>query len=202
MANVLHINDVPSDFNPGPVLAVDTETTGLKLGRDRLCLVQLSTGDGNATLVQIRRTPLPAPNLVRILTDPGVLKLFHFARADVAFLLSAFGVLTTPTYCTKIASKLARTNTSQHGLRALVEEIAGVALAKEQQCSDWGADTLTLKQLEYAAADVLYLHEIRRALNKRLVRDERMALAEACFRFVPDRASLDVAGWQFDIFSH
>ena len=202
MANDLHRDDLPSDFDPGTVLAVDTETTGLHLGRDRLCLVQLSAGDGNATLVQIRRTPLPAPNLTGILTDPGILKIFHFARADVAFLLSAFGVLAKPVYCTKIASKLARTNSSQHGLRALVGETVGVDLAKEQQSSDWGADVLTRQQIKYAASDVLYLHAVRNALNRRLVRDERMALAEACFGFVPTRASLDVAGWHSDIFSH
>ncbi len=202
MSTDFYRDDIPDGFEVGDVLAVDTETTGLKLRRDRLCLVQMSRGDGHAVLVQIRHTPRPAPNLLRLLQDPGVLKVFHFARADIAFLLVAFGVLVRPVYCTKIASRLARTNSSQHGLKALVMDLLGVELAKEQQSSDWAADSITDQQMEYAASDVLHLHCIRELLNRRLVRDRRMNLAEACFDFLPERARLDVAGWQNDIFSH
>jgi ribonuclease D len=199
----LHRGDLPDDFQAGPVVAVDTETLGLNPHRDRLCVVQLSRGDGTADVVQILRdAPAPA-NLIRLLTDPAVLKLFHFARFDVAVLRHAFGIVTGPVYCTKIASKLVRTYTDRHGLKDLVRELLGIELSKQQQSSDWGADTLSEAQLAYAASDVLHLHALREKLDVMLAREGRGHLAQACFGFLPFRAELDLAGWaENDIFAH
>lgn len=199
----LHRGDLPADFQPGPVLAIDTETLGLNPQRDRLCVVQLSRGDGTADVVQIPQgAPAPA-NLCRILADPAVLKLFHFARFDVAALNKAFGVVTAPVYCTKIASRLVRTYTDRHGLKDLVRELLGVELSKQQQSSDWGAETLSDAQLGYAAADVLHLHALKAKLDVMLAREGRTHLAQACFGFLPVRAELDLAGWpEIDIFAH
>lgn len=199
----LHRGDLPDGFEPGPVLAIDTETLGLNPQRDRLCVVQLSRGDGTADVVQIPKgAPAPA-NLCRILADTSVLKLFHFARFDIAALEKAFGVVTAPVYCTKIASKLVRTYTDRHGLKDLVRELLGVELSKQQQSSDWGADTLTEAQLGYAASDVLHLHALKAKLDVMLERENRGHLAKACFDFLPTRAALDLAGWpEVDIFAH
>jgi ribonuclease D len=199
----LHRGDLPDDFQAGPVIAIDTETLGLNPHRDRLCVVQLSRGDGSADVVRILRDgPAPA-NLIRLLTDPAVLKLFHFARFDVAVLRHAFGIVTGPVYCTKIASKLVRTYTDRHGLKDLVRELLGVELSKQQQSSDWGADTLSEAQLTYAASDVLHLHALRERLDAMLAREGRVHLARACFDFLPFRAELDLAGWaENDIFAH
>lgn len=199
----LHRGDLPDDFQAGPVVAIDTETLGLNPHRDRLCVVQLSRGDGSADVVQILRDgPAPA-NLIRLLTDPAVLKLFHFARFDVAVLRHAFGIVTGPVYCTKIASKLVRTYTDRHGLKDLVRELLGVELSKQQQSSDWGADALSEAQLAYAASDVLHLHALRERLDAMLAREGRAHLAQACFDFLPFRAELDLAGWaENDIFAH
>ena len=199
----LHRGDLPDGFEPGPVLAIDTETLGLNPQRDRLCVVQLSRGDGTADVVQIPKgAPAPA-NLCRILADTSVLKLFHFARFDIAALEKAFGVVTAPVYCTKIASKLVRTYTDRHGLKDLVRELLGVELSKQQQSSDWGADTLTEAQLGYAASDVLHLHALKAKLDVMLERESRGHLAKACFDFLPTRAALDLAGWpEVDIFAH
>ncbi|MGE7470773.1 ribonuclease D [Bosea sp. NPDC003192] len=199
----LHRGDLPDGFEPGPVLAIDTETLGLNPQRDRLCVVQLSRGDGTADVVQIPKgAPAPA-NLCRILADTSVQKLFHFARFDIAALEKAFGVVTTPVYCTKIASKLVRTYTDRHGLKDLVRELLGVELSKQQQSSDWGADTLTEAQLGYAASDVLHLHALKAKLDVLLEREGRTHLAKACFDFLPTRAELDLAGWpEVDIFAH
>ena len=203
MTLTLHAHDLPDDLDLGPVVAIDCETMGLNPHRDRLCVVQLSGGDGKAHLVQIARDRQPAPNLSRLLTDPDVLKLFHFGRFDIAALRAAFGVTASPVYCTKIASKLVRTYTDRHGLKYLLAELLGVDISKHQQSSDWGADALTLAQREYAASDVLYLHRLRAALDQMLVREGRMALAQACFDFLPARAELDLAGWpDQDIFAH
>ena len=199
----LHKGDLPADHNLGPVVAIDTETLGLNPHRDRLCLVQLSRGDGSADLVQIPAGNAPAPHLQALLTDPKILKLFHFGRFDIAVLLNRFGVKTTPVYCTKIASRLVRTYTDRHGLKDLTRELLGVDLSKQQQSSDWGAETLTEAQCAYAASDVLYLHELRAKLDVLLAREGRMALAEAAFTFLPHRAELDLAGWpEIDIFAH
>ena len=199
----LHRGDLPADFQPGPILAIDTETLGLNPQRDRLCVVQLSRGDGSADVVQIPKdAPAPA-NLCRILADPAVLKLFHFARFDIAALQKAFGVVTAPVYCTKIASKLVRTYTDRHGLKDLVRELLGIDLSKQQQSSDWGAETLSESQLSYAAADVLHLHALKMRLDVMLDREQRAHLAGACFHFLPIRAELDLAGWpETDIFAH
>jgi ribonuclease D len=203
MANTLHRGDLPDGLDLGPVVAIDSETMGLVPGRDRLCLVQLSSGDGHAHLVQIAPGQTAAPNLVRLLGDPAVLKLFHFGRFDIAMLLATFGVLTAPVYCTKIASKLVRTYTDRHGLKQLCQEMLGVDLSKHQQMSDWGADQLTEAQATYAASDVLHLHALRAEFLNRLQREGRTELAQACFDFLPDRAALDLAGWpEIDIFSH
>ena len=203
MANHLYKNDLPDGLDLGPVVAIDCETMGLIPHRDRLCLVQMSSGDGNAHLVQIAHGQAEAPNLTRMLADPKVLKLFHFGRFDIAVLLHRFGVLTAPVYCTKIASKLVRTYTDRHGLKVLLQEMIGVDISKQQQSSDWGADGLTDAQLEYAASDVLYLHELREVLEARLAREGRTDMAQACFDFLPMRARLDLAGWpDTDIFSH
>lgn len=203
MTNHLHISDLPDDLDLGPVVAIDCETMGLNPHRDRLCVVQLSGGDGNAHIVQIKLDQSEAPNLCRLLKDPNVLKLFHFGRFDIAAMLNAFGAVTAPVYCTKIASRLIRTYTDRHGLKNLLQEMLGIDISKQQQSSDWGADTLTDAQLEYAASDVLYLHKLREVLNERLVREGRMDIAQACFDFLPMRARLDLAGWpETDIFAH
>ncbi|MBD3625677.1 MAG: ribonuclease D [Rhodobacteraceae bacterium] len=203
MANHLHQRDLPDGLDLGSVVAIDTETMGLNPHRDRLCVVQLSSGDGNAHVVQIHKDQAEAPNLTRMLADPEVLKMFHFGRFDIAVLLHRFGVLTTPVYCTKIASKLVRTYTDRHGLKNLVQEMADADLSKQQQSSDWGATSLTEAQVNYAASDVLYLHELREKLDERLAREGRTDLARACFEFLPHRAALDLAGWpETDIFAH
>jgi ribonuclease D len=203
MSIALHLHDLPDGLDLGPVVAIDTETMGLNPHRDRLCLVQLSAGDGTAHLVQIARARQPAPNLERLLADPAVLKLFHFARFDVAALHQAFGVLARPVWCTKIASKLVRTYTDRHGLKELLAELCGVDVSKQQQTSDWGAEALSEAQLAYAASDVLYLHRLKAALEGRLAREGRVELAQACFDFLPARAALDLAGWpETDIFAH
>jgi len=203
MTNTLYQGDLPDGLDLGPVVAIDCETMGLNPHRDRLCVIQMSGGDGNAHLVQVAKGQTEAPNLSKMLTDPQVLKLFHFGRFDIAALQNAFGVVTAPVYCTKIASKLIRTYTDRHGLKYLLQELLGVDISKHQQSSDWGAPHLTDAQQEYAASDVLYLHQLREALNKRLEREGRMELAQACFDFLPTRAALDLAGWpEQDIFSH
>jgi ribonuclease D len=203
LANHLHIGDLPDGLDLGPSVAIDCETMGLNPHRDRLCVVQLSGGDGDAHLVQIAPGQTRAPNLERLLADERVLKIFHFGRFDIAALLNAFGVRAAPVYCTKIASKLCRTYTDRHGLKYLLEELVGIDISKQQQMSDWGAETLTDAQLAYAASDVLYLHRLKEALDRRLAREGRTALAEACFRFLPARAELDLAGWpELDIFAH
>jgi len=203
MAVTLHEGDLPAGLDLGPVVAVDTETMGLKPARDRLCLVQLSAGDGDAHLVRFGRGAYDAPNLKTLLSDAGVTKLFHFARFDVATIERHLGVVARPLYCTKIASKLARTFTDRHGLRDLCRDLLGVDLAKEQQMSDWGAAALNERQLAYAASDVLHLHDIRARLDEMLAREGRTEIAEACFGFVPIRARLDLEGWDdLDIFAH
>ncbi len=203
MANHLYQDDLPDGLDLGAIVAIDCETMGLHPYRDRLCLVQLSSGDGHAHLVQIAQTPAPAPNLCRLLADPDVLKLFHFGRFDIAAMQHSFGVLAAPVYCTKIASKLVRTYTDRHGLKALTQELLGIDISKQQQSSDWGAPTLSAAQMDYAASDVLHLHKLREELNRMLVRENRMDLAERCFGFLPTRAQLDLAGWpEVDIFSH
>jgi ribonuclease D len=203
MANHLHQGDLPDDLDLGPVVAIDCETMGLVPARDRLCLVQLSGGDGDAHLVQIRPDDRGAPNLARLLGDTARLKLFHFGRFDIAVLLHRFGVMAAPVYCTKIASRLVRTYTDRHGLKFLVQELLDLDISKQQQMSDWGAETLTAAQQDYAASDVLYLHRLKAALDARLVREGREALAEAAFAYLPHRAALDLAGWaDQDIFSH
>ncbi len=203
MANFLHNNDLPAGLDLGPVVAIDCETMGLNPHRDRLCVVQLSGGDGDAHMVQIGKGQREAPNLQRLLADPDVLKLFHFARFDIAALHKAFGTLAAPVYCTKIASKLVRTYTDRHGLKALLQELLGIDISKQQQSSDWGADELSDAQLEYAASDVLYLHALREKLDEMLAREGRAKLAQACFDFLPTRALLDLEGWgDQDIFSH
>ena len=207
MAIKLYRGDLPDGLNLGPLVAMDTETLGLTLERDRLCVVQLSSGDGNSHLVQIPR-PGPggakprAPNLVRLLTDPGVTKLLHFARFDLAILQRSFGVVTAPVYCTKIASRLVRTYTDRHGLKDLVRELLGIDLSKQQQSSDWGAEELSPEQLAYAGADVLHLHALKAKLDVMLAREGRTELAAACFGFLPTRAVLDLGGWPDDIFAH
>ncbi len=204
MPVTLHQGDLPEGtFDGSRSVAVDSETMGLRLGRDPLCVVQLQGPDGEAHLVQLDRTTYDAPNLKRLLTDPGVLKIFHFGRFDIAMFLLHLGVTTAPAYCTKIASKLVRTYTDRHGLKDVTRELLGVDISKAQQSSDWGAAQLSPEQLAYAASDVAHLHQIRERLNQMLVREGRMALAQACFDFLPVRAALDVAGWdEFDIFAH
>jgi ribonuclease D len=200
----LHQTDLPDGLTFGPVLAIDTETMGLDPRRDRLCVVQLSDGSGDAHLVQIARGQTHAPNLERLLTDPAVLKLFHYGRFDIAMLKRAFGVTTGPVWCTKIASKLVRTFTDRHGLKYLLADLVGVDVSKQQQTSDWGADELSEAQMEYAASDVLYLHRLKAELEARLIREGRMDLAQRCFDFLPVRAELDLLGWEDtnDIFLH
>ena len=203
MANFLYHGDLPSGLELGPVVAIDSETMGLQPARDRLCLVQLSGGDGDAHLVQVPAGQTEAPNLAALLADPATLKLFHFGRFDIAVLLHRFGVVTAPVYCTKIASRLVRTYTDRHGLKDLVRELLEVDISKQQQSSDWGADTLSAAQIEYAASDVLHLHRLKAALDERLAREGRTGLAQACFDFLPVRAQLDLAGWgEVDIFAH
>lgn len=203
MTNFLYKGDLPDGLDLGPVVAIDSETMGLIPARDRLCLVQLSGGDGDAHLVQIAQGQTEAPNLVRLLANPDQLKLFHFGRFDIAVLLHRFGVLTAPVYCTKIASRLVRTYTDRHGLKDLLREMLEVDISKHQQSSDWGAPELSSAQMEYAASDVLHLHRLRDALAGRLKREGRTALAQACFDFLPHRAALDLAGWdEQDIFAH
>ena len=203
MTNHLHQGDLPAELDLGSVVAVDSETLGLNTHRDRLCVVQLSAGDGDAHMVQLAKGEYAAPRLKKLLADPNVLKIFHFARFDVAAFMKWLGVGTTPVFCTKIASKLTRTYTDRHGLKDLTRELLGVDLSKQQQSSDWGAETLTEAQLEYAAADVLYLHELKSRLEILLERENRTTLAKACFDFLPARAALDLAGWpETDIFAH
>ena len=208
MTVTLHSGDLPDGLDLGSDalgrgVAIDTETMGLVPARDRLCLVQLSTGDGTAHLVQVARGQRTAPNLARLLEDPATVKLFHYGRFDIAVLAHAFGAVARPVYCTKIASKLTRTFSDRHGLRNLCQELLGIDLSKQQQTSGWGAEALSPAQLDYAASDVLHLHRLREELDRRLAREGRTALAEACFRFLPDRALLDLAGWpEQDIFEH
>ena len=199
----LHKGDLPDGLDLGRAVAVDTETLGLNPARDRLCLVQLSSGDGSAHLVQFARDEYQAPNLKRLLMDQSVLKLFHFARFDLATLRRYVGVMASPVYCTRTASKLARTYTDKHGLKDLVKELLDVDLSKQQQSSDWGAANLTEQQLAYAANDVAFLHRLKEGLDAMLIREGRMELAQACFGFLPARAELDLAGWgEVDIFAH
>lgn len=203
MAVTLHKGDLPASVNLGDVVAIDTETMGLSPIRDRLCLVQLSSGDGNAHVVQLARGAYAAPNLRRLLEDQRVTKLFHFARFDVAALRYYLGILSTPIWCTKIASKLARTYTDRHGLKDLSKDLLGIELSKAVQSSDWGADTLTEEQINYAGSDVLHLHRLKAELERMLVRENRYHLAQAAFAFLPIRAELDLAGWgEVDIFAH
>ncbi|MDP3342045.1 ribonuclease D [Frigidibacter sp.] len=198
-----HRGDLPDGFEAGASVAIDTETLGLNPHRDRLCVVQLSRGDGSADVVQIPKEGPRPVNLIALLEDRAVLKLFHFARFDIAVLQQAFGVVTGPVYCTKIASKLTRTYTDRHGLKDLVRELLGIELSKQQQSSDWGADTLSDAQLSYAASDVLHLHALHGRLEAMLAREGRADLAKACFAFLPVRAQLDLAGWpEADIFAH
>jgi ribonuclease D len=199
----LHRGDLPDGYRPGPVIAVDTETLGLKPRRDRLCVVQISTGDGTADVVQVLKDGPPPTKLASVLADPAVLKVFHFARFDVGVLTYALGIVPRPIYCTKIASKLARTYTDRHGLKDLVRELLGIEISKQQQSSDWGAHALSQAQLEYAASDVLHLHALKAWLDAMLAREGRSELARACFEFLPVRADLDLAGFEdTDVFAH
>jgi len=204
LTNHLHEGDLPEGALAGAAaVAVDSETMGLVLGRDPLCVVQLSAGDGDAHVVRLNRPSYDAPNLKRVLTDPGVLKIFHFGRFDIAMFRLHLGVVTAPVYCTKIASRLARTYTDRHGLKDLVKELLNVDISKAQQSSDWGASQLTPEQVSYAASDVTSLHALRNKLDVMLAREGRGELAQACFDFLPHRAALDVAGWpDVDIFAH
>ncbi|KJZ19351.1 ribonuclease D [Loktanella sp. S4079] len=203
MANHLYQNDLPDGLDLGPIVAIDCETMGLNPHRDRLCLIQMSGGDGNCHLVQVSKGQTEAPNLCAMLENPDVLKLFHFGRFDIAALYNTFGALTAPVYCTKIASKLVRTFTDRHGLKTLLQDMVGVDISKHQQQSDWGAETLTEAQLNYAASDVLYLHQLKSAFDVILEREGRTEIAQSCFDFLPTRAKLDLAGWpETDIFSH
>jgi ribonuclease D len=199
----LHRGDLPADLSFGSIVAVDTETMGLNPRRDRLCLVQLSGGDGNCELVQIAQGQRQAPNLTRLMEDPAVLKIFHFARFDVTALKQGLGINCRPVYCTKIASRLVRTFTDRHGLKDLCKDLLGIELSKQQQSSDWGAPELTPEQLRYAASDVLHLHALRLKLETMLEREGRSHLAQSCFAFLPTRAELDLGGWdEPDIFAH
>ncbi|NJC41119.1 ribonuclease D [Brevundimonas alba] len=198
-----HEGDLPDGLDLGPEVAIDSETMGLRFRRDPLCVVQLSAGDGDAHVVRMARPGYDCPNLKRLLADPAVLKLFHFGRFDIGMFQLHLGVETRPVYCTKIASKLARTYTDRHGLKDVVRELAGVDLSKAQQSSDWGAETLTPAQLEYAASDVLHLHAVKARLDEMLEREGRAELARKCFDFLPTRSALDLAGWdEMDIFAH
>jgi ribonuclease D len=203
MTTRFHRGDLPADYRPGPAIAVDTETLGLNPHRDRLCVVQISRGDGDADVVQILKDgPLPE-NLIRVLGDESVLKIFHFGRFDLAVLFHAFGVMPRPVYCTKIASRLVRTYTDRHGLKDLLRELLAVEISKQQQSSDWGADTLSQAQIDYAASDVLHLHALKERLDRMLERENRLGIAHQCFTFLPARAQLDLLGWpDTDIFAH
>ncbi len=199
----LYHGDLPDGLDLGDSVAIDTEAMGLHPNRDRLCLAQLSSGDGNAHLVKFGRNEFNAPNLCRILADPDIEILFHYGRFDIAVLRYFLGVTARPAYCTKIASKLARTYTDRHGLKDLCRELIGVEISKEQQSSDWGADELSEQQMKYAASDVIYLHALREKLDEMLVREGRIEIAQACFEFLPNRAELDLSGWpEVDIFAH
>ena len=203
MTHRLYRGDLPENFDLGPVVAIDTEAMGLNPRRDRLCLVQLSGGDGDAHLVQFAPGGYAAPRLKGLLADRDILKLFHFARFDLAMLYHNLGVMAVPVYCTKIASRLARTFTDRHGLRDLCKDLVNIDLSKQQQSSDWGAETLTEEQLRYAASDVLHLHALRDRLDAMLAREGREGLAGACFEFLPQRVLLDLGGWsEQDIFAH
>ena len=198
-----HRNDLPAEASFGEAAAIDTETLGLAVGRDRLCVVQISRGDGTADIVQIAAGQTSAPNLQRLLADPAIVKLFHYGRFDMAVLHHAFGIMAAPIYCTKIASKIARTYTDRHGLKDLTRELMNVEISKQQQSSDWGADTLSEAQLAYAASDVLHLHVLREKLDAMLKREGRDGLARAAFAYLPDRVRLDLAGFEdMDVFSH
>jgi ribonuclease D len=203
MANHLYQNDLPDGLDLGPVVAIDCETMGLNPHRDRLCLIQMSGGDGECHLVQVAKGQTKAPNLCAMLENPDVLKIFHFGRFDIATLMHSFGARTAPVYCTKIASRLVRTYTDRHGLKNLLQELLGIDISKHQQQSDWGAETLTAAQLDYAASDVLYLHQLKEKLDVVLARERRTEIAQSCFDFLPTRAELDLAGWpEIDIFAH
>ena len=203
MANHLYQNDLPDGLTLGPIVAIDCETMGLNPHRDRLCVIQMSDGDGNSHIVQVAKGQTEAPNLCKMLTDPNTLKLFHFGRFDIAAMYHAFGALAAPVYCTKIASRLIRTYTDRHGLKNLTQELIGIDISKQQQMSDWGAEKLTDAQLEYAASDVLYLHQLKEKLDERLAREGRTELAQSCFDFLPTRSLLDLEGWpEIDIFAH
>jgi len=199
----LHHGDLPEGLSFGPILAMDTEAMGLHPVRDRLCLAQMTDGSGTVHIVKFGQPPLKAPRLKAVLKDKKILKLYHFARFDIALLKSYLGVEVSPVYCTKIASKLVRTFTERHGLKDLVKELVGVDLAKQQQTSDWGAETLSQAQLEYAASDVIHLHKLKEALDRLLAREGRMKIAQACFDFLPTRAELDTLEWvEEDVFAH
>jgi len=202
VTNQLHKGDLPAAIKFSGSVAVDTETTGLRLHRDRLCVVQLSAGDGSAHVVQV--TPgTPSPNLAKVFADTGLTKIFHFARFDLAMIQKYLGVRCTPVFCTRTASRLVRTNTDRHGLKDLCKDLLGVELSKQQQTSDWAAATLSQEQIDYAASDVLYLHRLKAEMERLLAREGRAALAAACFQFLPDRAALDLAGWaDEDVFAH
>ncbi len=203
MANHLHEGDLPDGLDLGPVVAVDSEAMGLRIGRDPLCVVQLSAGDGDAHVVRLSRPGYECPNLKRLLADPAVLKIFHYGRYDIAMFAHYLGVVTEPIYCTKIASKLARTYTDRHGLKDLTRELLNIELSKAQQSSDWGAANLSPEQVNYAASDVLNLHALKGRLDEMLAREGRAELAQACFDFLPTRARLDIAGWEdVDVFAH
>lgn len=198
-----HRNDLPAEASFGEAAAIDTETLGLAIGRDRLCVVQLSNGDGSADVVQIPKGHVEAPNLKALLSNPAITKIFHFARFDIAALYHTLGVMPQPVYCTKIASRLTRTYTDRHGLKDLVRELLNIDLSKQQQSSDWGSQQLSEAQLAYAASDVLHLHALRERLDVMLAREGRTELAQACFEFLPTRARLDLQGWELeDIFAH
>ncbi|MBS0296524.1 MAG: ribonuclease D [Proteobacteria bacterium] len=203
MSTFQHDGDLPDDLDLGPVVAIDSETMGLRYRRDPLCVVQLSSGNGDAHVVRLGRPDYDCPNLKRLLADPNVLKLFHFGRFDIAMFALHLGVTTAPVYCTKIASKLARTYTDRHGLKDVARELLGIEISKTQQSSDWGSPQLSQEQISYAASDVLHLHAIKARLDAMLEREGRAELAKACFEFLPMRARLDLAGWEdVDIFAH
>ena len=203
MTNYVYSNDLPNNLNLGLMVAIDTETMGLNPNRDRLCLVQISSGDGDAHLVQIFPDQKLPPNLCALLENPDILKIFHFGRFDIAVLYNRFNVLCNNVYCTKIASKLVRTFTDRHGLKNLLHELISIDVSKQQQSSDWGNSNLTEAQIDYAASDVLYLHKVKEELDSRLIRENRQDIAQACFDFLPKRAQLDILGWpDHDIFSH
>jgi ribonuclease D len=203
MAISYHLGDLPAGLDFGASVAIDSETMGLRLTRDRLCVVQLSAGDGTVHVVHFPTPDYAAPHLRAVLADPGIEKIFHFARFDLAMIQRHFDIICRPVYCTRTASKLVRTNSERHGLKDLCLELLGVELSKQQQTSDWGAPKLTPLQLDYAASDVLYLHALRAKMDALLLREGRVELARACFNFLPDRAALDLAGWdEEDIFAH